>query len=71
MKIEIVDIDTIQEYENNAKLHPREQIEQIKTSIQEFGNNDPIAVDEDGVIIEGHGRLRAFPKGYWIRKVRP
>ena len=56
MKIEKISIDAIKSYENNAKLHPPEQIEQIKRSILEFGNNDPIAIDENGVIIEGHGR---------------
>lgn len=67
VKLEIVKvgIDTIKEYEKNAKLHPKEQIEQIKKSIQEFGNNDPIAVDENNVIIEGHGRIRALKElGY-------
>ena len=60
MKIEKISIDKIKPYENNAKLHPPEQIEQIKKSIQEFGNNDPIAIDENGVIIEGHGRYEAL-----------
>ena len=60
MKIEKISIDVIKPYENDAKLHPHEQIEQIKKSIQEFGNNDPIAIDENGVIIEGHGRYEAL-----------
>ena len=60
MKIEKISIDKIKLYENNAKLHPIEQIEQIKKSIKEFGNNDPIAVDENNVIIEGHGRYEAL-----------
>lgn len=60
MKIEKISIDKIKPYENNAKLHPPEQIEQIKKSIQKFGNNDPIAIDENGVIIEGHGRYEAL-----------
>lgn len=60
MKIEKINISEITEYENNAKLHPREQIEQIKKSINEFGNNDPIAIDENNVIIEGHGRYKAL-----------
>lgn len=59
LKIEYVPIDEIKTYPNNAKLHPAEQIEQIKKSIQEFGFNDPIAIDENNVIIEGHGRLIA------------
>ncbi len=60
MKIEKINIDKIKPYENNAKLHPPEQIEQIKKSIKNFGNNDPIAIDENNVIIEGHGRYEAL-----------
>ena len=65
MKIEIIHIDEIIPYENNAKIHTDEQIEQIKKSILEFGNNDPIAIDKDNIIIEGHGRLIALKElGY-------
>lgn len=65
MKIEQLEIDKIIPYENNAKLHPQEQIEQIKKSIQEFGNNDPIAIDKNNIVIEGHGRLLALKElGY-------
>lgn len=60
MKIETVYIDEVIPYENNAKVHTKEQIEQIKKSIREFGNNDPIAIDENNVVIEGHGRLIAL-----------
>lgn len=60
MEIVKAHIDEIQAYEKNAKEHPREQIEQIKKSILEYGNNDPIAVDENNVIIEGHGRYIAL-----------
>lgn len=56
--IEYVDIDSITPYARNAKLHPREQIEQIKKSIEEFGFNDPLAIWH-GEIVEGHGRLMA------------
>lgn len=58
MTIEYIKIDEIKEYEGNAKLHPREQIEQIKKSINDFGMNDPIAIWQ-GEIVEGHGRLIA------------
>ncbi len=58
LEIEYVDIDSIKPYENNAKLHPIEQIEQIKKSIEEFGMNDPIGIWKDE-IVEGHGRLIA------------
>lgn len=59
LSIEYVSIDSIKPYEKNAKEHPKEQIEQIKKSIQEFGNNDPIAV-WNNEIVEGHGRYIAL-----------
>ncbi len=65
LQIELVPIKTLRPYENNAKIHTPEQIEQIKRSILEFGNNDPIAIDAEGIIIEGHGRLMALKElGY-------
>lgn len=59
LKIEYVDIDSIKPYLNNAKLHPAEQVEQIKKSIEQFGMNDPIGIWKDE-IVEGHGRLLAL-----------
>ena len=58
LKIEYVDINSIKPYEKNAKLHPKEQIEQIKKSIEQFGMDDPIGIWKDE-IVEGHGRLIA------------
>ena len=60
MKIEKIKVNDLIPYENNAKLHPQEQIDQIIASIKECGFNDPIAVDENNVIIEGHGRYMAL-----------
>lgn len=60
MEIIKIALSEIKPYENNVKQHPRKQIDQIKASIKEFGNNDPIAVDENNVIIEGHGRWMAL-----------
>ena len=59
LKIEYMPIGELKPYAGNAKLHPAEQVEQIKKSIQEFGMNDPIAIWKNGEIIEGHGRLIA------------
>lgn len=60
MEIQYISIDEIVEYKNNVKIHTQEQIEQIMTSIERYGNNDPIAIDENNVIIEGHGRYLAL-----------
>lgn len=60
LKVEYLPINDIKPYKNNAKIHTPEQIEQIKTSIKEFGMNDPIGVwGKDNIIVEGHGRLTA------------
>lgn len=60
MQIEKVKIADLLEYKNNAKEHPQWQIDQIVESIEKFGFNDPIAIDENNIIIEGHGRLYAL-----------
>ena len=60
LKVEYIPYTDIKPYSRNAKKHPAEQIEQIANSIRLFGFNDPIAIDEDGTIIEGHGRLLAI-----------
>lgn len=66
MNIVKIKINELTPYENNAKIHTKEQIEQIKTSIEKFGMNDPIGVwGEKNIIVEGHGRLEALKElGY-------
>ena len=59
LHVEYVSIDEVQPYEGNAKEHPEEQVEQIAESIRQFGFNDPLAIADDGTIIEGHGRFLA------------
>lgn len=58
LKIEYLSLSKIKPYDKNAKLHPREQIDQIKRSIQEFGMDDPLGIWHDE-IVEGHGRYLA------------
>lgn len=60
MKIEVIPIDDLKPYENNAKIHTPVQVAQIAASIQELGNNDPIEVDENNLVLAGHGRLLAL-----------
>jgi ParB-like nuclease domain len=62
LKIEIWPIAKVKPYGKNAKLHPDEQIDKLAHSIQELGFDQPIAVDRNGVIIKGHGRLLAAKK---------
>lgn len=60
LTLEKIKIRDLKEYSNNAKEHPAEQISKIRDSIISFGYNDPIAIDENNEIIEGHGRLLAL-----------
>lgn len=60
LSIEYVPVDALTQYDKNAKLHPQEQIDEIKSSITRFGMNDPIAVcGKDNTIVDGHGRFEA------------
>lgn len=58
-------IGGIKPYEKNQKKHPKKQIEQVAASIKEFGMNQPIVVDKNGVIIVGHGRYEALKHLGW------
>lgn len=58
LEIEYIPIAEIKPYKRNAKKHPKEQIQQIKKSMEEYGFNDPIALWR-GEIVEGHGRYFA------------
>lgn len=65
MEIKTVPIEFLKPYEGNVKRHPQSQIDKIKKSITEFGFNDPIAIDSEGIIIEGHGRFEALSQLGW------
>lgn len=56
-KIEVLHVSELKPYARNARTHPPEQVEQLAESIRRFGFNNPILIDEDGIIVAGHGRL--------------
>lgn len=57
--IELVALDKLRPNPRNARTHSKAQIKQISVSIREFGFNNPILVDDEYVVIAGHGRLQA------------
>ena len=66
LKLQIVykPINSVLGYINNARVHPQEQIDQIKSSIIEFGMCTPIGIHND-TIVYGHGRHEALKQlGY-------
>lgn len=52
----------VKPYKKNAKKHPDKQLKKIAASLREFGWQQPIVVDKEGVIIVGHGRWKAYQK---------
>lgn len=60
--LENLKIGDIHGYEKNAKTHSERQVQQIIASINQFGFNNPILIDENNEIIAGHGRFMAAHK---------
>ena len=61
MKIENWDIDKVNPYDKNPRNNDG-AVKSTANSIQEFGWQQPIVVDKNGVIIVGHTRLKAAKK---------
>lgn len=59
MQVVYKSVTTLNPYGNNSRTHSDDQIKQIVASIKEFGFTNPILIDENDVIIAGHGRLLA------------
>lgn len=58
-KLEIININKLIPYANNARTHSDEQIKQIQSSLREFGFVNPVLIDKNYGIIAGHGRIEA------------
>lgn len=58
-QVELIPISDIKPYGLNNKNHPPEQLRILMNMITEFGFTDPILIDENNVIICGHGRVLA------------
>lgn len=58
-RFEKVNINRLIPYARNARTHSKEQINQLRGSLREFGFVNPVIVDKDLNIIAGHGRIMA------------
>lgn len=58
-EMQLVSIDKLVPYVNNARTHSAEQITKLRSSLREFGFVNPIIIDRDFNVIAGHGRLMA------------
>lgn len=58
-EMNLVDVDKLIPYVNNARTHSKEQINKLRASIREFGFINPVIIDRDYNVIAGHGRILA------------
>lgn len=56
-EIEYLAINDLTPYEKNARTHDEYQIEKLKNSLKEFGFINPVIIDENNMILVGHGRI--------------
>ncbi|MGN8719312.1 site-specific DNA-methyltransferase [Holdemanella porci] len=57
--MEMVAVEKLVPYVNNARTHSPEQITKLRSSLREFGFINPVIIDKDYGVIAGHGRLMA------------
>lgn len=62
MEIVMRKVSELTPYGKNAKTHDAKQVANVANSIRRFGWQQPIVVDEQGVVVIGHCRLLAAKK---------
>ncbi|MGL5254208.1 MAG: ParB/Srx family N-terminal domain-containing protein [Brevinema sp.] len=58
-KLEKVRVEELKPYAKNARVHSPKQVTEIARSIRVFGFTNPVLVDQNNMIIAGHGRVMA------------
>lgn len=61
MNVQQVKIEKVKPYDKNPRKN-KAAVDYVANSIKEFGFQQPIVVDKDMVVIEGHTRLKAAKK---------
>ena len=57
--MQLVPVEKLIPYVNNARTHSPEQITKLCSSLREFGFVNPVIIDRDFNVIVGHGRIAA------------
>lgn len=58
-EMQLVSLEKLVPYVNNARTHSPEQLAKLRSSLREFGFINPVIIDRDYSIIAGHGRVLA------------
>ena len=57
--MQLVAVEKLVPYVNNARTHSPEQLAKLRSSLREFGFVNPVIIDRDLNVIAGHGRIAA------------
>ena len=57
--MQLVAVEKLVPYVNNARTHSPEQLTKLRSSLREFGFVNPVIIDRDFNVIAGHGRIMA------------
>ena len=58
-EMQLVPVEKLIPYINNARTHSDEQIQKLRSSLREFGFINPVIIDRAYNVIAGHGRILA------------
>lgn len=59
LKIEYKNLNELQAYDKNSRIHSAKQLKKIAKSLEHFGFINPILINSKNVIVAGHGRYEA------------
>ena len=65
MKIEKILLSTLVNDPNNARKHDKKNLMAIKGSLAKFGQQKPIVIDHNNIVIAGNGTLQAAIELGW------
>ena len=57
--MQLVPINKLIPYANNARTHSKEQITKLRSSLREYGFISPVIIDREFNVLAGHGRVAA------------
>jgi ParB-like chromosome segregation protein Spo0J len=59
LSVSLVPVKNISPNPHNLRIHSEDQVRQIVNAIKQFGWTNPVLIDENNVLVAGHGRLMA------------
>jgi len=59
LKVEDLAIQQLTPYQNNPRLHPKQQIDKLARAINDFGFLVPVVIDDQNIVLAGHARIEA------------